>query len=356
MSAVGFGCGSTGGLFVRGTFEEQIAALECAIRSGVTYVDTAAQYGDGTSEQNLGRVIRELGISPIIGTKLHIRPDEVGRAKKILQQRIEKSLKRLGMSRVDVCTLHTRVGSGFDELRATDVVEVIAPALRDLADEGLASAIGFTGLGETQALLEVAASGAFDSFQCYYNLLNQSADIPGSADGKSQDFEGLLNLAGDQGIGAIGIRILAGGALTGDNSRHQTAGPVGRPMAKGEEYEDDMARARLYGEVVSRFEVASLPELAYRFALSNQKLSCILGGFSDTKQVQQMLDFVAKGPLPDHVLAELKTFKPKGIRAIGRRTARLPTPKGARPRCQDLRRILLVSRYDPTARSRPCLI
>jgi len=310
ISTIGFGCGSTGGLFVRGTREEQRAALECAIDGGVNYIDTAAQYGEGVSEQNLGRTIRELGISPLVGTKIRIRPTEVSDAKKILRQRIEESLTRLGMSRVDVCTLHTRVGSGSDELRADVVMHVIAPAMRDLVNDGLAGAIGFTGLGQTEELLEVAASGFFDSFQCYYNLLNQSAHIPGSPDGRSQDFHGLLDLASSKDTGAIGIRILAGGALAGDQVRHQTAGAIGQPMAKGEEYTDDVTRANLYRENLTHFEVGSLSELAYRFALSNKSLSCVLGGFSDSAQVLQALDFAKKGPLSVRALAELKMKGP----------------------------------------------
>jgi aryl-alcohol dehydrogenase-like predicted oxidoreductase len=45
---------------VRGTPQEQVAVIARALELGVTYFDTAAQYGDGLSEQNLGRALREL--------------------------------------------------------------------------------------------------------------------------------------------------------------------------------------------------------------------------------------------------------------------------------------------------------
>ena len=68
VSEIGFGCGNLGGLMVRGTYEDQIRAVQRAIDLGINYFDTAAQYGDGRSEINLGRVLQELGQStPLAG-------------------------------------------------------------------------------------------------------------------------------------------------------------------------------------------------------------------------------------------------------------------------------------------------
>ena len=60
VSALGFGCGAVGGLLVRGEYGEMVRTVARAIEEGVTYFDTAALYGNGVSEQNLGRVLREL--------------------------------------------------------------------------------------------------------------------------------------------------------------------------------------------------------------------------------------------------------------------------------------------------------
>ncbi|MER3406768.1 MAG: aldo/keto reductase, partial [Chloroflexota bacterium] len=59
VSALGFGCGSIGGLMVRGDPAEQRRAIELAIDGGIRYFDTAPSYGDGRSEENLGRVLDE---------------------------------------------------------------------------------------------------------------------------------------------------------------------------------------------------------------------------------------------------------------------------------------------------------
>ena len=59
VSALGFGCGAVGGLMVRGDADQQRRAVSRAFDAGITYFDTAAQYGDGKSEENLGRVMRD---------------------------------------------------------------------------------------------------------------------------------------------------------------------------------------------------------------------------------------------------------------------------------------------------------
>ena len=71
VSALGFGCGAVGGLMVLGAPDDQRRAVSRALDAGITYFDTAAQYGNGASEENLGRVMRELGTwdRVVVGTK-----------------------------------------------------------------------------------------------------------------------------------------------------------------------------------------------------------------------------------------------------------------------------------------------
>src|SRR5438093_1005670 len=61
VSALGFGCGAVGGLMVKGEPGEQKRAIGHAIEAGIRYFDTAPSYGDGRSEEHLGRVLQELG-------------------------------------------------------------------------------------------------------------------------------------------------------------------------------------------------------------------------------------------------------------------------------------------------------
>ena len=60
LSILGFGCGAVGGLMVRGAPADQERAVAQAIDAGVNYFDTAAMYGNGESEKNLGRILNKL--------------------------------------------------------------------------------------------------------------------------------------------------------------------------------------------------------------------------------------------------------------------------------------------------------
>ena len=83
VSALGFGCGAIGGLMVKGDPAELRRAIARAIEAGITYFDTAPSYGDGRSEENLGRVTGELGAQGqkvIVGTKFRVGAEDLADA------------------------------------------------------------------------------------------------------------------------------------------------------------------------------------------------------------------------------------------------------------------------------------
>ena len=79
VSILGFGCGAVGGLMVRGSPEDQERAVARALEAGVNYFDTAAMYGNGESEKNLGRVLAKLKPNVVVGTKVRIPSADFGR-------------------------------------------------------------------------------------------------------------------------------------------------------------------------------------------------------------------------------------------------------------------------------------
>ncbi|HEY7066417.1 MAG TPA: aldo/keto reductase [Chloroflexota bacterium] len=300
VSAVGFGCGNTGGLMVRGEPAEQRAAAARAIEGGVNYFDTAAQYGEGRSEENLGRVLRELGADVLVGTKVRLAPDEdVTQAPALLRRKLEDGLRRLGHDAVDVCTLHNppMLSAGSRGLPVDAVLGPVGEGMRALRTAGLCRYVGFSGLGDTAALQRVAAAGIFDTFQCYFNALNPSAAYPGSPDGVAQDFDGLLNQAVQAGLGVFAIRIMAGGAAVATPERHPTAG-AGSALAQGTEYARDVERAAALRALAAELALESPLELAFRFALAQDGISCALIGPSSVAHVDDALRWEARGPLP----------------------------------------------------------
>src|SRR5579883_1620478 len=106
VSVLGFGCGAVGGLMVRGNPGDQERAVARALAAGVNYFDTAAMYGNGESEKNLGRVLAKLKPNVIVGTKVRIPSADFGRIAAAVTQSLEASLKRMGRDQVDIFHLH----------------------------------------------------------------------------------------------------------------------------------------------------------------------------------------------------------------------------------------------------------
>jgi aryl-alcohol dehydrogenase-like predicted oxidoreductase len=307
VSEVGFGCGGIGGLFVRGAPPEQREAVEAAVAGGINYFDTAALYGNGRSEENLGRILRELGIEVTVGTKISLATEEVSSAETTVARRLAEGLRRLGRERVDVCTYHGRIGgSGGPSGGAASADEVcgpIAAGMRRAVEAGLAGAIGFTGLGDTAAIHRVIASGAFDYAQCYFNVLNPSAAIPGTAPAGAQDFDGVMGHCAEADMGVMAIRVFGAGAVGASPARHKLAGDPGGPLA-GDGYASDLARAARLGRVSTELDLESPFELALRVALAQAQVSTALVGFSDRVQVEEALRWQARGPVTDNELAQ----------------------------------------------------
>jgi aryl-alcohol dehydrogenase-like predicted oxidoreductase len=306
VSALGFGCGAVGGLMVRGAPDEQRTAVTRALDAGITYFDTAAQYGDGRSEENLGRVMRDLGAwsRVVVGTKVRIPPD-AGAA--YVRESLEASLRRLGRSDVDVFHLHNPVGltrSERGQLELRTVLGEVAEGLQAVKDAGLARHIGFTGLGDSTAIREVVRTEPFETVQAYFNALNPSAGYTGHTGG-DQDFEGLIDTATQAGRGVIVIRVLAAGAAAGLAERPPNAGDTGPSLAGGAGYSTDLSRANRLRELSVELGLESQVELALRFGLSKQGVSTVLVGYSNMGHLEEAIRFAERGPLPEEAVKKI---------------------------------------------------
>ena len=306
VSAVGFGCGSIGGLFVRGTETEQRAAFEVAVAAGIRYFDSAPLYGAGHSEENLGRVLVETGANVIVGTKVRLNPAEVGDAVAAVRRSIESSLRRLRRDRVDLFQLHnavvTHAGGSNDRLAVDDVLGPVLEGMRAVRDAGLTRHIGFTGLGETAALLRLVQDGSFETVQTYFNAINPSTGWSGRNDAGTQDYAGLIDHAREAGVGTLVIRPLAAGALAGEGERHPVAASPSPPYTHDAGYAADQERARKLAALARELGFASSGELALRFVLSKPGVSTVLIGFSDSAQLRDALRWEAARTLDPVIL------------------------------------------------------
>jgi aryl-alcohol dehydrogenase-like predicted oxidoreductase len=308
VSVLGFGCGMVGGLMVRGAPADQERTVARALDVGINYFDTAVQYGNGVSEENLGRVLKTLKpASAIVGTKVRLPSRDFGRIGAAIGESLEGSLRRLRMESVDIFHLHNEISSngGGETLSARQVLEDVAPAFERLRQQGKFRHLGITAIGDTAALKQVIDSRLFVSGQVTYNMLNSSAARPPPANYPAQDYGRLFEHTRAAGVGVIAIRVLAGGALSGLLERHPIASPPPEPIGSALTYEADVARARRLMPLVTEGFAGSLTEAATRFAISHPAVGTILVGMATPEQFEQALAAVEKGPLPQIALDRL---------------------------------------------------
>ncbi len=307
VSILGFGCGAVGGLMVRGTPEDQERAVARALEAGVNYFDTAAMYGNGESEKNLGRVLAKLKPDVVVGTKVRIPSADFGRIGAAVAESLEASLKRMGREQVDIFHLHNAIttNGGGESISAKTVLEQVVPAFEKQRQQGKTRFLGITAVGDTAALHQVIDARAFDSAQVSYNMLNPSAGAALPAGYPAQDYGRMFDHTQAAGVGIVGIRVLAGGALSGEAERHPIASPPPDPIGSAHSYDADLRRARRLLPLVQQGHVGSLPEAAVRFAITHPAMGTILVGMATLAEFEQALAAVNKGPLPQAALDSL---------------------------------------------------
>jgi aryl-alcohol dehydrogenase-like predicted oxidoreductase len=310
VSALGFGCGAVGGIMVRGDPADQERLVARALDVGVNYFDTAVLYGDGASETNLGRVLRKLKpANAIVGTKVRVPPGTAIAA--AIAASLEGSLARLQLDHVDIFHLHNPIteAEGGSSLSAAQVLGEVVPALERLRQQGKIRFLGISAIGDTAALHRVIDAGEFDSAQVVYNMLNPSAGTALPQNYPAQDYARLFDHTKAAGVGVVGIRVLAGGALSGSDERHPIAGAAPEPIGSAMRYEADIVRALRLMPLVNEGFAGSLTEAATRFALSHPAMGTLLVGMATPQQFEDALAAVEKGPLPQAALDRLAALR-----------------------------------------------
>jgi L-galactose dehydrogenase/L-glyceraldehyde 3-phosphate reductase len=312
LSVLGFGCGAVGGLMVRGDPADQERTVARAIAVGVNYFDTAVQYGNGESEKNLGRILQKLKPANVsVGTKVRLQPDEFGSISNAVAKSLEGSLARLRLDRVDIFHLHNEITEtgGGSTLSVRQVLDGVVPAFERLRQQGKTRFLGITALGDTGALHQVIDSRAFESAQVVYNMLNPSAAEELPTNYPAQDYQRLFDHTKAAGVGVVGIRVLAGGALSGSAERHPIASPAPDPLGSAMSYDADVDRARRLVALVEEGFATNLTEAATRFALAHPAMGTILVGMATPQHFEDALAAVEKGPLPRAALDRLSTLQ-----------------------------------------------
>ena len=311
LSLLGFGCGAVGGLMVRGAPADQERAVARALELGINYFDTAAMYGNGESERNLGRVLKSLKPNLYLGTKVRVPAAERRNIAAAVTASLEASLQRLQLDHVDLFQLHNHIlaGRSDSDLTPEIVLGEVVPAFERLREQGKTRFYGITAVGDTAALHRVADARAFDTAQVSYNMLNPSAGTAVTPGYPAHDFGNLLAHTQAADIGVIAIRVLAAGALSGTEDRHPLGSPSVEPIGSGRDYRVDVERARRLGPLVREGYADSLVEAAIRYVIAHTAVSTALVGYSTLEQLEYAAAAANKGPLPAAALDRLTALQ-----------------------------------------------
>jgi aryl-alcohol dehydrogenase-like predicted oxidoreductase len=303
VSEVVFGGGAVGGILIHQDDATKREAIRRALAGGINWIDTAAQYGQGKSEEALGWLLPESGATPYLSTKVNL---DVGDGTDIpaqIEERFMASLARLKRSSVDLLQLHNRIGSkaGGRVLTVDQILgkNGVADGLDRLRAKGLTRYMGITALGEAPAVCEVIRSGRFDSAQVYYNLLNPSAGRSMPAAWTGQRLTGIIEACRGQNVAIMAIRIFAAGIIASDERTGRES-----VLTTDTSVAEDERKARAVFAAIGAGQ-GTRAQVALRFVLSNPDISCAVIGSAELQHVDEALQAAAMGPLPASVLARL---------------------------------------------------
>jgi aryl-alcohol dehydrogenase-like predicted oxidoreductase len=293
VSAISFGAGPVSTLMVGESNQaRQTAVIARARDAGINWFDTAATYGAGQSEVNLGCSLAELGVSEQVhlATKVRLVADDLRDIRSAVRRSVEGSLKRLRVPRVTLLQLHNSITARRDDeptsLTPSDVLGsggVLEP-FQELRNEGITRDIGLTGIGQHAALREVILSGEFATLQVPYHLLNPSAGREMPPTFCDTDYGNVIADCAAMDMGVLAIRVMAGGALADNPPSPHTLKTPFFPLAL---YERDRERAKRLQTALGSSR--PLSREAVRFALAHRQIHSALIGFGDVQQIDDAL-------------------------------------------------------------------
>jgi len=187
--------------------EQSVAAIHRALEQGINWIDTAAGYGFGRSEQTVGRALEGIAELPFVFTKCSLLEGPGRRVTHSLKRdsilaEAEASLKRLGLEAIDLYQIHWPIP-------VADIEEAWK-ALAELKQQGLVRHIGVSNF-DVEQLRRVQQIAPVETLQPQYSLIER--------DGERE----LLPFAEREGIGVIVYSPMGSGVLSGAMTRERLA-------------------------------------------------------------------------------------------------------------------------------------
>lgn len=290
ITPIGFGAWAIGGgdwVFGWGAQDDadSVAAIEHAISSGINWIDTAAVYGLGHSEEIVAKALKNIGSAnrPYIFTKCSLvwtEDREVSHNLKAdsIRREVEGSLKRLSGETIDLYQIHW---PRFSPDLPDDDVEEGWQTLKELKDEGKVREIGVSNFSVAQ-LERIGRIAPVTSLQPPYSMLRRGIEYE------------VLPYAKEHNIGVIVYSPMQSGLLTGKMTRERAANlPDDDWRKNNKEFQEpnlskNLELADLLGEIGKRHGLTA-GVVAIAWTLRNDEVTGAIVGARNPEQIDGII-------------------------------------------------------------------
>jgi len=310
VSEISFGAWAIGGNWGEVSEANALDALRAAIESGINFIDTADVYGDGRSERLIAQLLQDFPNEQIyVATKAGRRLDPHvvdGYNRENLTAFVERSLKNLAVDALDLVQLHCPPTETYYRPEVFEVLD-------DLVKAGKIKYYGVS-VEKVEEAIKAIQYPNVQSVQIIFNIFRQ------------RPAELFFELAKKQQVGILARVPLASGLLTGKMNRHTTfakddhrnfnrhgeAFDVGETFS-GVEYETGLQAVEKLRPLVP--EGATLAQLALRWILMFEAVSCAIPGAKNCEQTIQNIQASKLPLLSEAHLAQIKELYDTHIKA-----------------------------------------
>jgi aryl-alcohol dehydrogenase-like predicted oxidoreductase len=299
LTAIGFGAWAIGGgnwQYAWGAQDDNdsVEAILRALDGGVNWIDTAAVYGLGHSEEVVGRALKQTSEKPYVFTKCAMiwgEDRKIVQSMKKIRQECEASLKRLGVDAIDLYQIHWPVPD--------EEIEEGWSTMANLQREGKVRWIGVSNFSISQ-MERASRIAPITSLQPPYSMINRGAQTE------------LLPWCKERGIGVINYSPMMSGLLTGAMTKDRIAAmPDDDFRKRTKNFQEpnlsrNLALADLLKQIGARHGV-SAGVVAVAWTLHNSAVTAAIVGGRSAKQVEGVLP-AATFRLSEEEFAEIERF------------------------------------------------
>jgi D-threo-aldose 1-dehydrogenase len=267
--------------------ERALATLREVFASPITFLDTAAIYGNGTAERRIGDALRAIGGLPpgwLVATKADRDPATGDFSGAQMQRSIEGSLSRLGLDRLPLVYIHDPEHTTFERVMARGGP---LDVLQGLQREGVIGHLGISG-GPIDMLIRYVETDAFAAVETHnrYTLLNRSA-LP------------LLDVAAARGIAVVNAAPYGSGMLA--------KGPDAFARYAYQDAPTPLIERTRRLDAVCREHDVPLAAAALQFSMRDSRVTSTVVGMTRPERVAQTLALAAM-PIPETLWSALDTI------------------------------------------------